>query len=153
MRSDIAEELERLRDGDGLLRLETIVTVASDPTSPLHEHFEWDDAKAAHSFRVDQARQLVRQMKIPLKVGVHIVRAPAYVPAVSTRNAYERVDEVEPGSDKAHVIIMNELTRVSGILGRARKIAAILHVEHEIDGLLSALTDVSARLEGERTDA
>lgn len=41
-----------------------IVDKARDPASELHKCFEWDDSKAAESYRIQQARQVVRHLVI-----------------------------------------------------------------------------------------
>ena len=46
--------------GGGHLLPAAIVEAARERRSVLHRHFEWDDAVAAQSYRLDQARSLVR---------------------------------------------------------------------------------------------
>lgn len=59
------EELERIKKaGNGLLEPANVVDAARDERSPIHDHFEWDDAVAAEAFRQDQARDLVRSLTI-----------------------------------------------------------------------------------------
>lgn len=59
----IAAELKRLAaEHDGVLQPETVVAAASDPDSPLHAQFEWDDTKAAAEHRLWQARTLIRRV-------------------------------------------------------------------------------------------
>jgi hypothetical protein len=61
------EALARIEKGqNGLLEPETVVRAAQDVKSPLHPHFEWDDAKAADAFRTDQARDLIRNLTIDI---------------------------------------------------------------------------------------
>lgn len=59
-RSAIVNELYKAKDKDGLIQPEIVVEQATPPTAPLHSAFEWDDAKAAHHHRVEQARGLIR---------------------------------------------------------------------------------------------
>ena len=139
------QALEALRDEQGLLRPEAVVEAASHHESVLHGHFEWDDSKAAFSFRIAQARTLIRSERIPIRIGAITVSAPAWVPASATRGAYQRLDEIESGSAHAHAVIMDELQRVAGILGRARRIAAVIGLEQELDELLQAATEVRSR--------
>jgi hypothetical protein len=48
-------------DPHGILRAEAVVEYAkSNPASALRERLEWDDAEAAHEYRLMQARQLIR---------------------------------------------------------------------------------------------
>ena len=58
------------RENNGLLMVDDVLDVAKDPTSVLHKHFQWDDDKAAESWRKHQARQLIQ------KVTVTIEKAP-----------------------------------------------------------------------------
>lgn len=63
---------------NGLLAPEIVVDAARDERSPLHPHFEWDDAVAAEEFRKDQARELVRSLTIDISrsnVEEKLVRA------------------------------------------------------------------------------
>lgn len=55
----IREELERLKV-DGIIRPSDVVEAAQEPASPLHDWFQWDDGEAAHQYRLDQARKLLR---------------------------------------------------------------------------------------------
>ena len=48
----------------GHLTPTSIVEAARDRKSVLHRHFEWDDKVAAESFRLDQARSLVRSIHV-----------------------------------------------------------------------------------------
>lgn len=57
----IEAELEHIRtQGGGILRPEDVVSFASDPETALHSEFEWDDTEAAHQFRLEQARRIIR---------------------------------------------------------------------------------------------
>lgn len=62
------DELLRLYNRDGKLTAEQVVSEATDPSSPLHGAFEWDDSMAAHRFRLDQARDLIRRVEARLTV-------------------------------------------------------------------------------------
>ena len=44
---------------DNALHAEDVVAAARDPLSPLHSKFQWDDSKAAHRYRLWQARQII----------------------------------------------------------------------------------------------
>lgn len=57
----VGERLERLRAaGAGELTPEAVVADARHPGSPLHPLFKWDEAEAAHQYRLVQARALIR---------------------------------------------------------------------------------------------
>lgn len=61
----IGEALAKLSDkSGGHLTPAAVVEAAANKRSPLHRHFEWDDAVAAQSWRLDQARHLVRVIRV-----------------------------------------------------------------------------------------
>lgn len=55
----IREELALLTV-EGMLHPEDVVAFARDPETALHAQFEWDDTEAAHQFRLEQARRVIR---------------------------------------------------------------------------------------------
>ncbi len=63
----ILPELERIRqNGGGILTAEDVVEEAADEDSPLHPYFQWDETKAAHEYRLWQARQIISAMVVVL---------------------------------------------------------------------------------------
>ncbi len=61
----IGEELARVaKANSGHLTPKAVVETAKNPRSSLHKLFEWDDAKAADSWRLEQAREIVRVIRI-----------------------------------------------------------------------------------------
>ena len=53
--------LQRLAEKNGgLLRPDDIIEAARPASSPLHNKFTWDDTVAAHKWRLEQARALLR---------------------------------------------------------------------------------------------
>lgn len=63
--SAVGTALEQIRTTHaGHLLPEDVVTEAADDKSPLHAAFTWDDAKAAHEFRLREARFLIRNVLV-----------------------------------------------------------------------------------------
>lgn len=61
----IGEELARLAtNAGGDLTPKAVVEAARDPKNLLHPHFEWDDAIAADRYRQDQAREIIRCIRV-----------------------------------------------------------------------------------------
>lgn len=61
MTEAIRAELERVRRANsGVLRPVDVVEFARDPQTALHARFEWDDSRAAHEYRLWQAREVIR---------------------------------------------------------------------------------------------
>ena len=59
-----AEELQRIYNENGKLISAEVVECARPKNSPLHSAFEWSDKKAAHEYRLNQARTLIRAVII-----------------------------------------------------------------------------------------
>lgn len=59
------DELERIRThNNGRLESLDVVEAARPEEAPLHPAFEWDDAKAAEAFRVEQAKYIIRHVDV-----------------------------------------------------------------------------------------
>jgi hypothetical protein len=63
--STLLEQLTEIRDQHGALNPVLVVDTARDPGHPLHSRFDWDDTVAAHKWRLEQASQLLRAVKMP----------------------------------------------------------------------------------------
>lgn len=54
-------ELNRIKtQNGGLLSPEKVLHEAEKTNNPLHNFFTWDDSVAAHQYRLEQARQMIR---------------------------------------------------------------------------------------------
>ena len=62
MKTTVSEELEQIAKlNGGMLNPEKVIAYAKKrKTSALHERFNWDDTEAAHQYRLDQARKIIR---------------------------------------------------------------------------------------------
>lgn len=61
----IGQALARIAaDGGGRLTPDAVVEAARNARSALHRHFEWDDAKAASAYRLEQAREIIRVIRL-----------------------------------------------------------------------------------------
>lgn len=62
---------------NGVCRPDDLVEVATPPDSEMHPLFNWDDAAAAHQHRLDQARRVIRSIRV---VSEEVVEtAPTFV--------------------------------------------------------------------------
>jgi len=58
-------EIERNRKANnGEIDLDKLVKDSKLKDAPLHNDFEWNNSKAAHKFRLEQARKIVRSIEI-----------------------------------------------------------------------------------------
>lgn len=82
----VGERLAHLRSdlGSGF-RPAAVVDDASDPSSPLHRAFTWDDGEAARKRREDEARYLIRHVVVirePVKPTEHPQEVRAFVSVI-----------------------------------------------------------------------
>lgn len=150
-----AAELERIRLGhDGRLLPRDIVEVSRNKRAPLHACFEWDDATAGNAYREQQARHLVRVVRVvvegdgDLPYAVHISAnksAPAY---------YQRATEAVGNADEWTAAVselaqklasaktaLDDLARIAGEKGDDASVAlvaiskAFVTIDKAIEGL------------------
>ena len=87
-----------------------VVAAARSNRHPLHKHFEWDDKEAADAFRLSQARELMRVIRIESdKKGVP--SSPAWISVHDVDgNAYRSIDEVR-SSRELQLIVLRQAER------------------------------------------
>lgn len=61
------EELLKIEASGKPLDAEVVVEAASDPNSPMHDLFDWDDSSAGHKFRLMQARKYVKEVQVKVE--------------------------------------------------------------------------------------
>lgn len=75
----------------GIITPEIVLDAAKRKSSPLHPFFNWDDTKAAREYRLIQAAQLIRRIKVT-------------IPATENRNvrirAFVNIHEKPAGADE-----------------------------------------------------
>ena len=63
----VQEELQAIYDETGQLTPAVVLDRARDPEHPLHQRFDWDDNQAAERWRLHQAGQLIRSVKVNIE--------------------------------------------------------------------------------------
>jgi hypothetical protein len=105
------ETLEAIRDkNDGDLTPETIVDAARRRRSPLHKAFEWDDESAADGYRREQARYILRSIKV--------VYLETEDKEEKTVRAFVRLSNDEPYQPMIHVL--SDPAKAARLLVKAR---------------------------------
>lgn len=113
------------------LHAEDVVEWArSHPGSALYGSFEWDDTKAAHEYRLGQARRLL---------AIHIVDQAGDRRLVSLSvdrtagGGYRRISDVVLDPEKAGVMLQDALSELDRVRRKYEKIKALARVWLEVD--------------------
>ena len=126
----------------GRLMPEAVVEAAKDPKSLLHGMFTWDDAEAAHAHRVEQARTLIRTVRVVMTVDRQQITVPGYVrdPLLGPREAgYVATATLRRDPEAARAAVLTEVQRATAALKRARELAAVLEVGPAISQVIEQL--------------
>lgn len=138
-------ELSRL-SSENLLDAENVVLAAKDPESPLHDYFEWDDSKAAHTYRLVQARRIIRTVQFEVTHSHVTIRAPIYV-----RDARKPRDETA-----AYLDVRTMKEDKPAVVAQVHwELSQVLSLVHRTIGVMAAfdldckpMVDVQKRIEG-----
>ena len=94
----LRDQLQAIHEQHGHITPALVVDTARDESHPLHERFEWDDKQAGEAYRLHQARQMIRSVRVVYREadereGERSVRA---YHAVRTErgNIYQPADEI-----------------------------------------------------------
>lgn len=124
-------ELQRIYERDGVIEPETVVKESKAPSAPLHSCFEWNDAKAAHKYRITQAQGIIRaivvvdetkqQPETRAFVNVHQDYQPI---SVVVRNPEKRSALLENALNELHWFEKkyNSLQELSGVFDAIREV-------------------------------
>ena len=151
------DRLKELENEVGVLTPDVVLKDAKNPKSVLHAAFDWDDRRAAHRYRLHQARVLIANVQYVYKVGEVNQAAPYYVrnPEAGTKDqGYVSLPRLRTDKELAHEALVEEFSRAAAHLNRAREIARALAFEeeeiveiHERVGILMSRVHMEERTE------
>lgn len=115
----IRERCKYIRKSTGAVTPTAILDDASDPQSPLHRFFEWDDGAAAEKYRLHQACDLIRRVQVYItREGVkQPMRVYASVVKDDVRQ-YQEVTEVFADRDLAQSFRAQLKRELEGVIRR-----------------------------------
>lgn len=146
----IAAELAKLTLlGGGVLTPHAVVGAAKDPLSAMHAQFTWDDDEAADAWRLDQARQLIRSVKVNFTVEHRVVSTVGYVrnpDADFNKQGYVATASLVGDNERSREVLVTEFTRASAALRRAKELSAVFGVEQEVDYAVTYVDKLSEKV-------
>lgn len=152
----VRETIKALEDADGRITPEAVIEAARDEGSPLHQQFEWDDSKAAHGYRLEQARTLIRSVKLLVTIEdrvistVHYVRDPR---ADAGEQGYVSVTQLRSEPEHARAMLRVEFSRAAACLHRAEDLADALGLRKDVAVAARRVEAVRKKLERQQPAA
>lgn len=95
----------------GDLTPEILLKEATDPAHPLHDRFDWNDQSAAQQHRLNQARQLIRSVKVTVKTASEDVEVRRFI-HVKTGTASNSLGSYMPVEVIAESKTLTEITKL-----------------------------------------
>lgn len=138
----IREELEKLGAGV-LLTPETVVEAARHPKSPLHDQFEWNDGVAGEAYRIQQARALIKRVRVDVvRADQTVISAPVFVRAPDGNGGYALTQAVAVSAPDRRQVVLMALAQCRSIL---QNLAA-----QELDELVQHIDRIADELRGKQ---
>lgn len=119
----VGSELEAIDEQDGGISAQAVVSRARTPGTALHawdhiaHYFQWDDTAAAEGFREEQARQLIRAVRVTVETGDERLSTRGFLALAGNgqRASYRPVDTVTVNPDAHREVVtrfQNEMLRI-----------------------------------------
>ena len=140
-------------ENGGTLTPDAVVKDAKLKNSPLHGQFEWDTKKAAHQYRLEQARALIRTVRVV--VTEEWTQAPAWVRdpnAEPDQQGYVSLFRLRDDKESARATVVQEFARAAAAIRRAREVASFLNLERDADRLIREIETVKQTAEEARAN-
>lgn len=144
-----AAAIKSLEDKFGRVTAERLLEAASNRRHPLHADFIWDNDKAAHQYRLDQARVIIASVRVVVSDVSKKITAPGYLRdpnAAPHEQGYVSTSRLRNERDAAHEALLNEAMQLQARLERMREIAAVLDLSDELAAVVESVMTLSARL-------
>lgn len=154
-REEVRKALAAIAERNGgLLTPDAVVAEAATESSVLHELFEWDATKAAHSYRLTQARGLIRSVRIDVRTETTVVSTVGYVrdpDLPADAQGYRSTLKIADDKEAARSVLLAEFSRAAAAMRRAEELAAAFGMTGEISAVTQTIevmrTKVEARIE------
>jgi hypothetical protein len=150
-RNDIHAEINRIYQEHNGITPSLLVEEAKNPESVLHHLFEWDDEKAGHAYRLDQARQIITSVKVNIVSETKMISAVSYVrdPRVpGDQQGYVSIETLKTDKDLAKESIKLEFARAYSHLQKAKLHAEVLGMQNQVGLLLTNLEETQQEIVG-----
>lgn len=143
--TEVIERIRELENENGELTTDVVIEDARDQNSPLHNYFDWNDVEAADKWRKEQARRLIRSVRLVIHETETTVRQVAYVrdPDKSNKEeGYVSTFYLRTDKERSREALLYELQRAESALSRAYDVSYVLGLSGEIETLRARLRGI-----------
>lgn len=109
-----------------------VIEAARPERSPLHRYFEWNPEVNHRARLMEQARDLIRRVRIEVTVRRRIIAVPAYVALPGRRNVYRSIVRIASDDEMKRRTMVAEMKRVSDAANRAEQLAQYFGLATEV---------------------
>lgn len=148
---NVAKELDRIAKAapDGVLTPAAVVDAARDESHPLHDRFEWDDSKAAEAHRLNQARVLIRSVRVVVTLNERSVQTIQYVrhpDRPKHEQGYASFQQLVENADERQAALAEEFSRAGAAMKRAKGLADAFALAVEVDAVIEQIEELQLKL-------
>ena len=134
--------IEGVRLRHGILTPEILLNEAENPQNPLHKYFQWNNEKAAHEYRLIQARALIQRVTVKIadpEDGEKMITIRSYVslPGERKDGQYRHIAEVLSNEDMKAQYIESVREELSAFKHKMQNISQV--ITEKFDDLMNEL--------------
>jgi hypothetical protein len=125
------EELERIRTWhNGRLEAKDVVEASRERGAPLHAAFEWNNARAAAAYRIEQAKYLIRSIEVVVDSAIEEARpVRAFVSVVRDEDrSYTSVSHALADPDLRRQVLVGALRELEAWRDRYAELVELANV-------------------------
>lgn len=134
--SDLRGELENIRNKHGRLTPALVLEEARSSRHPLHARFEWDDGVAGERYRLEQAHDLISEVRVSYSLstgerrsvrGFHAVRASDV-----DQYDYEPIEDVLADPFKRKIVLADMQRQIGELVARYEHIGEFWQILKQV---------------------
>lgn len=132
------EELARIECEHGGLTPELVVDASRAESAPLHPVFEWDDKKAAESYRIVQAGSLIRNVTVKIEEAPRMEPVRAFVnvaPVGKRKGVFVSIKSAMDDEETRETVLARALAEFEKVKEKYKDLQELAGIFAEIDRL------------------
>ena len=122
----------------GTLTPELVVDASREESAPLHPVFEWDDKKAAESYRIVQAGSLIRNVTVKIEEVPRMEPVRAFVnvaPVGQRKGIFVSIKNAMDDEETRETVVARALAEFEKVKEKYKDLRELAGIFSEIDRL------------------